>query len=181
MVPGSAGDMQGLSNYTCCVITFLISYFFHTTIFTYCLIYSECSFSVSPISSMRYWDFSFYLSLYPKLSILIFELMIKLVNEFLTLKSQSETTTQNHFCKCAVLSHSVVYNSTTPSTIACQAPLWDSPAKNTGVGYHALLHGIFPTQGLNSGLPHCRRLLYRLSHQGSNNCKGGYKHVKWGG
>ena len=39
--------------------------------------------------------------------------------------------------------------------------------KNTGVGCHALLQGIFPTQGLNSGLPHCRRILYHLSHQGS--------------
>ena len=32
---------------------------------------------------------------------------------------------------------------------------------------HALLQGIFPTQGLNLGLPHCRQTLYRLSHQGS--------------
>ena len=32
----------------------------------------------------------------------------------------------------------------------------DSPGKNTGVSYHALLQRIFPTQGLNSGLPHCR-------------------------
>ena len=28
----------------------------------------------------------------------------------------------------------------------------DSPGKNTGVGCHAFLQGIFPTQGLNSGL-----------------------------
>ena len=33
----------------------------------------------------------------------------------------------------------------------------DSPGKNTGAGGHALLQGIFPTQGSNSGLPHCRR------------------------
>ena len=32
---------------------------------------------------------------------------------------------------------------------------------------HFLLQGIFPTQGLNPGLPHCRQTLYRLSHQGS--------------
>ena len=32
----------------------------------------------------------------------------------------------------------------------------DSPGKNTGVGYHALLQGIFPTQGSNPGLPHCK-------------------------
>ena len=43
----------------------------------------------------------------------------------------------------------------------------DSPSKNTGVGCHALLQGIFPTQGSNPGLPNCRRILYRLSHQGS--------------
>ena len=42
---------------------------------------------------------------------------------------------------------------------------WDFPGKNTGVGSHFLLHGIFPTQGLNPGLPHCRQTLYRLNHQ----------------
>ena len=43
----------------------------------------------------------------------------------------------------------------------------DSPGKNTGLGCHALLQGIFPTQGSNPGLPHCRWILYHLSHQGS--------------
>ena len=43
----------------------------------------------------------------------------------------------------------------------------DSPGKNTGVGCHALLQGIFPTQGSNLGLLHCRRILYRLRYQGS--------------
>ena len=41
---------------------------------------------------------------------------------------------------------------------------WNSPGKNTGMGCHALLQGIFPTQGLNPGLLHCRRILYHLSH-----------------
>ena len=45
--------------------------------------------------------------------------------------------------------------------------VWNFPGKNTGVGCHALLQGIFPTQGLNPGLPHCRRILYQPSHQGS--------------
>ena len=40
----------------------------------------------------------------------------------------------------------------------------DSPGKNTGVGCHALLQGIFPTQGLNLGLLHYKRILYHLSH-----------------
>ena len=43
----------------------------------------------------------------------------------------------------------------------------DSPGKNTGVGSHSLLQGIFPTQGSNPGLPHCRQILYCLNHQGS--------------
>ena len=38
---------------------------------------------------------------------------------------------------------------------------------NTGVGCHFLLQGIFPTQGSNPGLSHCRQMLYRLSHKGS--------------
>ena len=42
----------------------------------------------------------------------------------------------------------------------------DSPGKNTEVGCHALLQGIFPTQGLNPGLLHCRRIPDLLSHQG---------------
>ena len=36
---------------------------------------------------------------------------------------------------------------------------------NTGVGCHFLLQGIFPTQGSNPGLPHCRQILYYLGHQ----------------
>ena len=43
----------------------------------------------------------------------------------------------------------------------------DSPGKNTRVGCHALLQGIFPTQGSNPGLPHCGWILYPLSHKGS--------------
>ena len=39
----------------------------------------------------------------------------------------------------------------------------DSQSKNAGVGCHVLLQGIFPTQGLNPGLPHCRWVLYHLS------------------
>ena len=43
----------------------------------------------------------------------------------------------------------------------------DSPGKNTGVGCHALLQGIFPIQGSNPGLPHYRQILHCLSHQGN--------------
>ena len=43
----------------------------------------------------------------------------------------------------------------------------DSPGRNTGVGCHALLQGIFQTQGSNRGFLHCTLILYHLSQQGS--------------
>ena len=51
--------------------------------------------------------------------------------------------------------------------------LWNSPGRNTGVGSHSLLQEIFPTQGLNLGLLHCRQILYCLSHQGNPLNTGG--------
>ena len=49
----------------------------------------------------------------------------------------------------------------TPWTVAPQAPLsWDSPGRNTGVGCHALLQGIFLTQGSHPCLQHYRQILY---------------------
>ena len=44
---------------------------------------------------------------------------------------------------------------------------WNSPGQNTGVGSLPLLQEIFPTQGSNPGVPHCRWILYQLSHKGS--------------
>ena len=44
---------------------------------------------------------------------------------------------------------------------------WNSPGQNTGLGSLSLLQGIFPTEGSTPGLPHCRRILYQLSHRGS--------------
>ena len=43
----------------------------------------------------------------------------------------------------------------------------DSPGKNTGVGCVFLLQRVFPAQGSNLGLLHCRHIVYHLSHQGS--------------
>ena len=42
---------------------------------------------------------------------------------------------------------------------------WNSPGQNPGVGSLSLLQGIFPTQGSNPDLPHCRRTLYQLNHR----------------
>ena len=50
---------------------------------------------------------------------------------------------------------------------------WNSPGQNTGVGSHSFLQGIFPTQESNPGLPHCGRILFQLSHQGSP------AHIEW--
>ena len=61
-------------------------------------------------------------------------------------------------------SFSVVSDSLQPQRL--YSP-WNSPGQNTGVGSHSLLQGICPTQGSNPGLPHCRRILYQLSCQGS--------------
>ena len=44
---------------------------------------------------------------------------------------------------------------------------WHSPGQNTGAGILSLLRGIFLSQRSNSGLPHCRKILYQLSHKGS--------------
>ena len=43
----------------------------------------------------------------------------------------------------------------------------DSPGKKTGVGSLSLLQRIFPTQESNRSFPHCKRILYQLSYQGS--------------
>ena len=63
-------------------------------------------------------------------------------------------------CLVAQLSHVQLF--ATPWSATLQAPLFmgNSPGKNTGVGCHALLQGIFLTQGLNPDLPHCGWILY---------------------
>ena len=68
-----------------------------------------------------------------------------------TMESESET--------CSVLSDSL-----RPHRL--YSP-WNSPGQDTGVGSLSLLQGIFPTQGSNPGLPHCRQIFYQLSLKGS--------------
>ena len=70
------------------------------------------------------------------------------------------------FHKVKLFSHVWLFE--TPRTVAYRLlHPWNFPGKSTGVGCHFLLQGIFPTQGSNLGLPHCRQTLYHLSHQGS--------------
>ena len=61
-------------------------------------------------------------------------------------------------------SRSVVSNSLWPHGL--YSP-WNSLGQNSGVDSLSLLQMIFPNQGLNPGLPHCRWILYQLSHEGS--------------
>ena len=65
---------------------------------------------------------------------------------------------------CSVTSNSLQPHGLKPTRLLCP---WDSPGKNTGVGCHSLLQGIFLTQGPNPSFLHCRQILYCLSHQGS--------------
>ena len=65
---------------------------------------------------------------------------------------------------CSAVSDSLRPFGLSPTSLLCP---WDFPGKNTGVGCHSLLQGIFPTQGSNPGLLYCRQILYHLSHQGS--------------
>ena len=70
-------------------------------------------------------------------------------------------------CKKVSVGQSVVSDSAVPWTVAHQAPLsMGFSRQEYWVGCHALLQGIFLTQGSNPGLLHCRQILYCLSHQG---------------
>ena len=63
-----------------------------------------------------------------------------------------------------MLSH--VWFFATSATVALQVPLsMEFLGKNSGLAYHFLLQGIFPSQGLNLSLLHCKQILYHLSHQ----------------
>ena len=71
-------------------------------------------------------------------------------------------TSKYHHTGAESKSRSVVSNSLRPHGL--YSP-WNSPGQNTDVGSLSLLQGIFP--GLNPDLPHCRWILYQLSHKGS--------------
>ena len=65
---------------------------------------------------------------------------------------------------CSVVSDSLRPHGLQPTSLLRP---WDPSGKDTGVGCHSFLQGIFLTQGLNPGLLHCRQTLYGLTHQGS--------------
>ena len=75
-----------------------------------------------------------------------------------------------YFSVCVVLNRAVMSNSLQshgllPARLLCP---WGFSRQEYWSGRHALLQGIYPTQGLNPSLPHCRQTLYCLSYQGSS-------------
>ena len=66
-------------------------------------------------------------------------------------------------CSFESESHSVMSNSLWSHGLYCPC---SSPGQNTGIGSLSLLQGIFPTQGLNPGLPHYRQIFYQMSYKG---------------
>ena len=76
-----------------------------------------------------------------------------------------------HYVSCSVMSDSLAPHWLYLGRFHCP---WNSPGKNIGVGSHSLLHKIFLTQGSNPGLPHCRQILYPLSHRGNPEYTTGY-------
>ena len=69
-----------------------------------------------------------------------------------------------HIFQSETESHAVMSDSFQPHGLY---HLWNSPGQNIGVGNLFLLQQIFPTQGSNPVLPHCRQIFYQLSHKGS--------------
>ena len=72
--------------------------------------------------------------------------------------------------KCESVNYSIVSDILQPHGLKLIRLLcpWNSPGQNTGVGCHALLQGIFLTQGLNPHVLLCSWILYCLSPQGSD-------------
>ena len=65
---------------------------------------------------------------------------------------------------CSVVSDSLRHHGLQPSRLLSP---WDFSGKNTGVGSHSPLQGIFLTQRSNPGLQHCGQTLYHLGHEAS--------------
>jgi len=87
----------------------------------------------------------------------LWELLVSGIVKWVTLQWKKEKkmlVTQSYLTLCD------------PMDLARLLCPWNSPGKNTGVGCHSLLQRIFPTQGLNPGLPHCRQILYHLNGGG---------------
>ena len=127
---------------------------------------------------LLFWYFCFFVFLYSSPQIDLFLPLWKILKQIKLSSVLRNTVEKSCFLKlsCYSLDHAVLCLVTQSCLTLCH-PLdrsqlgssvhGDSPGKNTGVNCHALLQRIFPTQGLNPGLRHCRQILYHLNHQGN--------------
>ena len=86
----------------------------------------------------------------------------------ISINNQENMMVKNSKCIHSVMSSSLQPHGQHPVRLLCP---WNSPGKNTGVGFHFLLQGIFLTQGLNPGFLHGRQILFYPSHQESTQIK----------
>ena len=127
----------------------------------------------------KYWSFSFSISPSNEYSGLISFRIAWF--DLLAVQGTFKSLLQHHSSKALVLWHSAFFMvqlsriywknhevkwSESRSVMSSSLSPWDSPGQNTGVDSLSFLQGIFPTQGLKPGLPHCRQIFYQLSHQG---------------
>ena len=104
-------------------------------------------------------------SMWELVSLLMFCVYLQeLLLKSLYLKSLYVTCKKSKSVSRSILSNFLWSHGLYPAWLLCP---WNSPGKNTGVGSHSILQGIFPTQRSNPGLLHCRQILYCLNHQGS--------------
>ena len=78
----------------------------------------------------------------------------------ISLQSMCDFKTRQHIVLCLVAQSCLILCDPMGCSLPISSVHGDSPGKNTGVSCHALLQEIFQTQGLNSGIPHCRWILY---------------------
>ena len=132
--------------------------------------------SVLRIRWPKYWSFSFNISPSNEHPGLISFRMDWL--DLLAFQGTLKSLLQYHSSKASILWHSAFFTvqlshpyMTTQSCPALCNPMdyspWNFPGQNTGVDSLSLLQGIFPTQGSNPGLQHCRQILYQLSYKRS--------------
>ena len=145
----------------CLLITFLTSSYF--TFVTYSLQFSAWLPQLHLNELLTFsWlrDWTDFLSKTPDVHTLI----VSKQNTLLPNVCLTNTFSPLFMC-CAVLNRSVMSDSLRHRDCSPSGSFvhGDSPGKNTGVGCHTLLQGIFPTQELNQGLLHCRWTLYFTS------------------
>ena len=130
------------------------------------VLHAHCNLTMSPLLPVV-WELFCFIWSYRCLGLQSVLLMLKQKSAFLILSNFQLTPSAYPSVLCLVIQSYVTLCDSMDCSLPGSSVRMDSPGKNTRVGCHAILQGIFPTQGLNPGLPHCRWILYQLSYQGS--------------